>query len=77
MKGMELEEQNQRKRLQEKKSLRAKWNDEKFAGEKRRRKIQKQRMRDGKSGDADHRIFTKKPKHLFAGKMGSGTSNKR
>ena len=26
-------------------------------------------MRSGLSGDADHRIFTKKPKHLFAGKI--------
>ncbi len=60
-----------------KKSERAKWNDPKSKLVKRSRKIQKKRFTQGQSGVGDHRIFVKKPKHLFAGKMGNGTSNKR
>lgn len=48
-----------------------------FEGEKRRRKIAKKRMVRGQAGDGDRIIVCKKPKHLFAGKMGKGTSNHR
>ena len=58
-------------------TLRGAYNDPSFEGEKKRRKIQKKRLVRGQKGDSDRSIFVKKPKHLFAGKMGNGTSNKR
>jgi hypothetical protein len=42
------------------------------------KKIQKQTFRTSIfTHEADRAIQTKKPKHLFAGKMDGGTSNKR
>lgn len=69
---MEIEESKP-----EKKSLRDKWTDPSQGAEKRRRKIQKKTLVRGQSGDADHRINVKKPKHLFAGKTGRGTRDRR
>lgn len=45
--------------------------------EKRRRKIQKKVFVRGQTGDADRRVDVKKPKHLFSGKTGRGTRDRR
>lgn len=58
-------------------SQREKWFKSDNVAEMRRRKIQKQSLKRGEAGDADRRVTVKKPKHLFAGKMSMGTSNKR
>ena len=58
-------------------SQRDKWFKSDNVAEMRRRKIQKQSLKRGEAGDADRRVTVKKPKHLFAGKMSMGTSNKR
>lgn len=34
-------------------------------------------MRRGQTGDADRRVDVKKPKHLFSGKIGRGTRDRR
>lgn len=38
---------------------------------------QRARNYQGKAGEADHRITTKMPKHLFSGKMGKGSRDRR
>lgn len=43
----------------------------------KKRKTEKMRNREGRQGDADRFIDVKKPKHLFSGKRGSGTTDWR
>lgn len=40
-------------------------------------KAQKTMNRDGRRGEADRHVYDLKPKHLFSGKRGLGSSNKR
>lgn len=70
---MEIEDDSMSKR----KSERSKWNNPLLDVEKRRRKIQKKVLNRGQIGDADRRIDVKKPKHLFSGKTGRGTRDRR
>ncbi|KAI9164321.1 Nucleolar GTP-binding protein 1 [Blastocladiella emersonii ATCC 22665] len=42
-----------------------------------RRQTQKVTLKHGRAGEADRAIKTKMPKHLFAGKRGAGTSDRR
>ncbi|XP_045601862.1 GTP-binding protein 4 [Procambarus clarkii] len=41
------------------------------------RKAQATSNKDGRKGEGDRHIFNLKPKHLFAGKRGAGTANRR
>jgi hypothetical protein len=45
--------------------------------EKRRRKIQKKDFKDGQKGEGDRHVYNLRPKHLFSGKTGSGTRDRR
>ena len=67
----------QKRRMKKVISQRAKYTDPKFEGEKRKRKIAKKYFTRGQAGEGDRSVINWKPKHLFAGKMGKGTSNKR
>ena len=58
-------------------SRRGEYNRKEYKGEKMKRKIQKKIFKAGLKGDGDRGIYTKKPKHLFSGKMGNGTSDWR
>lgn len=40
-------------------------------------KAQKAMNKDGRRGEADRHVYDLKPKHLFSGKRGLGSSNKR
>lgn len=75
---MEIEDQEDAKeRVRRGASLRSEWNKpEKFV-ENKRRKIQKKAMNKGQAGDADRHIYTKMPRHLFSGKTGLGTRDRR
>jgi len=76
--GMDLESTDgiiDRKRTNA--SLRAEWNKPEQFVESKRRKIQKKAMMKGQAGDADRHIYTKMPRHLFSGKMGLGTRDRR
>ena len=48
-----------------------------YKGERMKRKVQKKIFKAGLKGDGDRGIYTKKPKHLFSGKMGTGTRDWR
>ena len=58
-------------------SRRAEFTNKNYKGEKMKRKIQKKIFKAGLKGDGDRGIYTKKPKHLFSGKMGNGTRDWR
>lgn len=78
MGGMEIEDKKPdslHKRQRE--TERAKWMKNDQFVEKKRRKIQKKSLRDGQMGDADRHIYTKKPKHLYSGKLGRGKTDWR
>lgn len=45
--------------------------------EKLRKKAQKTINQDSRRGEADRRFLDKKPKHLFSGKRGNGTTDRR
>lgn len=72
---MEIEDEESSKK--QRKSERSKWNNPLLAVEQRRRKIQKKVLNRGQIGDADRRIDVKKPKHLFSGKLGRGSRDRR
>ena len=44
---------------------------------KKHRLLQRQLGRQGKQGEWDHTIHSKKPKHLFSGKRGVGKTERR
>lgn len=76
--GMDIEDNDgiiDRKRT--KASLRGEWNKPTQFVETKRRKIQKKAMMQGQAGDADRHIYTKMPRHLYSGKMGLGTRDRR
>jgi nucleolar GTP-binding protein len=58
-------------------SQRDKLNRKEYKGEKLKRRIQKKVFKAGLKGDGDRGYYDKKPKHLFAGKSGNGTSDYR
>lgn len=58
-------------------SRRAELNHKSYKGERMKRKVQKKIFKAGLKGDGDRGIYTKKPKHLFSGKMGNGTRDWR
>ena len=58
-------------------SRRGEFNRKEYKGEKMKRKVQKKIFKAGLKGDGDRGIYTKKPKHLFSGKMGKGTKDWR
>lgn len=58
-------------------SRRAELNHKSYRGERMKRKVQKKIFKAGLKGDGDRGIYTKKPKHLFSGKMGNGTRDWR
>ena len=43
----------------------------------KRRKIQKRNLTNGQAGDADRHVYDWKPKHLFSGKRGIGSNDRR
>ncbi len=45
--------------------------------EQRRRKIQKKDFKDGQKGEGDRHVYNLRPKHLFSGKTGRGTRDRR
>jgi hypothetical protein len=74
---MEIEDDNVIDRRRTKTSLRAEWNKPDKFVETKRRKIQKKSLREGQAGDADRHIYTKMPRHLYSGKIGLGTRDRR
>jgi nucleolar GTP-binding protein len=58
-------------------SRREEFTKKQYKGERIKRKIQKKIFKAGLKGDGDRGIYTKKPKHLFSGKMGNGTRDWR
>lgn len=75
--GMDLETDSVMDRRRSGASLRAEWNKPERFEESKRRKIQKKSLKQGQAGDADRHIYTKMPRHLFSGKMGLGTRDRR
>ncbi len=41
------------------------------------RKAQRPNQQEARKGEADHRVFVKRPKHLFCGKRGIGKTDRR
>lgn len=74
---MEIEDDSVIDRRRTKTSLRAEWNKPDKFVETKRRKIQKKSLREGQAGDADRHIYTKMPRHLYSGKIGLGTRDRR
>lgn len=58
-------------------SQRGQYNVKSYKGEKLKRRIQKKIFKAGLKGDGDRGMYTKKPKHLFSGKMSNGTNDYR
>lgn len=58
-------------------SQRAEYFKPTHVAEKKRRKIQKLHLKEGQAGDADRHVYSWKPKHLFSGKRGLGTADRR
>ncbi|KAI7903623.1 GTP binding protein 4 [Cokeromyces recurvatus] len=50
---------------------------QKLEADKQKKNVQKQASKLGKRGEADRQIQTKMPKHLFSGKRGMGTTDRR
>ncbi|KAI8332723.1 GTP binding protein 4 [Choanephora cucurbitarum] len=50
---------------------------QKLEADKQKKNVQKQQSKHGKRGEADRHILTKMPKHLFSGKRGMGTTDRR
>jgi nucleolar GTP-binding protein len=76
--GMEVEDQDGIiDRRRNKTTLRSEWNQPTKFVETKRRKIQKKAMKEGQAGDADRHIYTKMPRHLYSGKIGLGTRDRR
>ncbi|KAI9484119.1 MAG: GTP binding protein 4 [Benjaminiella poitrasii] len=50
---------------------------QKLEADKQKKNVQKQASKMGKRGEADRQIQTKMPKHLFSGKRGMGTTDRR
>jgi nucleolar GTP-binding protein len=69
--------EDKRTSLKNKKTLRSTWNDKSQATEVRRRKIQKRVLTQGQKGDADRHVYDLKPKHLNSGKRGIGSNERR
>jgi nucleolar GTP-binding protein len=76
--GMEIEDKKVNSiHKRQRDTERAKWMKEGTFVEKKRRKIQKMSLKDGQMGDADRHIYTKKPRHLYSGKLGRGKTDWR
>ncbi|KAK4521314.1 uncharacterized protein ATC70_011929 [Mucor velutinosus] len=50
---------------------------QKLEADKQKKNVQKQSSKMGKRGEADRQIQTKMPKHLFSGKRGMGSTDRR
>ncbi|KAL7329578.1 Nucleolar GTP-binding protein 1, variant 2 [Mucor circinelloides] len=50
---------------------------QKLEADKQKKNVQKQASKMGKRGEADRQIQTKMPKHLFSGKRGMGSTDRR
>ncbi|CAO3647847.1 unnamed protein product [Mucor fragilis] len=50
---------------------------QKLEADKQKKSVQKQSSKMGKRGEADRQIQTKMPKHLFSGKRGMGSTDRR
>jgi nucleolar GTP-binding protein len=50
---------------------------QKLEADKQKKNVQKQTSKMGKRGEADRQIQTKMPKHLFSGKRGMGSTDRR
>ena len=58
-------------------STRGNYTHKGYKGETMKRRVQKKIFKAGLKGDGDRGTYTKKPKHLFSGKMSNGTSDRR
>ncbi|KAI8059369.1 GTP binding protein 4 [Gilbertella persicaria] len=50
---------------------------QKLEADKQKKNVQKQQSKHGKRGESDRQIQTKMPKHLFSGKRGMGSTDRR